>query len=471
LTRRADEAIFLVVADGLRAFDADDSLALRAGATAMRIEGATFWLRRVTLLVVIVLVAAGCDWTMFGYGPGNTRYNPSEKTIAPGNVASLTTAWSASVDESTSAAVANGMVYVGSDDEHVYAFDAAGSAGCSGTPKTCAPLWSASVFGSVKGSPAVVNGVVYVATNLGDLYAFDAAGSTFCSGTPKTCGPLWTAAGLGEIVGSPTVANGVVYVGSGDGHLYAFDAAGATNCVRTAMTCKSLWTASAGVNVKSSPAVANGEVYVEGADGLYTFDAAGSTGCSGTPKTCAPLWTASLGSSQLSSPAVANGIIYVNSFNGTVYAFNAAGSTGCSGTPKTCAPLWTAPTGNLLMSSPAVANGVVYVGSGTFGTLYAFSAAGSTGCSGSPKTCAALWTASLGSECECLSSPAVANGVVYVGTDFLTAVAPYAILAFSTTGSGPLWTALPGSLVQSSPSIANGTLYIADHLHLFAFKP
>lgn len=37
-------------------------------------------------------------------------------------------------------AVANGLVYFGSDE--VYAYDASGVTTCTGTPKTCAPLWS-----------------------------------------------------------------------------------------------------------------------------------------------------------------------------------------------------------------------------------------------------------------------------------------------------------------------------------------
>ena len=51
------------------------------------------------------------------------------------------------------------------------------------------------------------------------LYAFDAAGGMNCSGTPTTRTPLWTGATGGPISSSPAVANGVVYVGSEDNHL------------------------------------------------------------------------------------------------------------------------------------------------------------------------------------------------------------------------------------------------------------
>jgi outer membrane protein assembly factor BamB len=69
---------------------------------------------------------------------------------------------------------------------------------------------------------------------------------------------------------------------------------------------------------------------------------------------------------------------------------------------------WTAETGGFVYSSPAVANGVVYVGSSDK-KLSAFKA---DGCG--QVRCGALWTAETGGSVY--SSPAVANGVVYVGS-------------------------------------------------------
>ena len=59
--------------------------------------------------------------------------------------------------------------------------------------------------GAVTSSPAVAGGVVYVGATDGKLYAFDANGVTGCSGTPKTCTALWTAATVVP-VSSPTVS-------------------------------------------------------------------------------------------------------------------------------------------------------------------------------------------------------------------------------------------------------------------------
>jgi Bacterial Ig domain/PQQ-like domain len=118
------------------------------------------------------------------------------------------------------------VVYVGGGG--LYAFDAAGTINCSGSPKTCAPLWTALIFEDrvVESSPAVANGVVYATAtdffggSVTRLYAFDAAGSINCSGNPKTCQSLWVSQ-VGGSFSSPAVSHGAVYVG-GDSKLYAF---------------------------------------------------------------------------------------------------------------------------------------------------------------------------------------------------------------------------------------------------------
>jgi outer membrane protein assembly factor BamB len=118
------------------------------------------------------------------------------------------------------------------------------------------------------------------------------------------------------------------------------------------------------------------------------------------------------------TPAVANGVVYTVSAGGTLSAFDAAGSTNCSGavTARTCAPLWTSASGGngyVTMSSPAVANGVVYFSS-TNGGTYGYDAAGSLNCSlsSTAKTCAPLWGAVTGFIGG--GSPAVVNGVLYI---------------------------------------------------------
>jgi len=342
-------------------------------------------------------------------------------------------------------------------------------------------------------SPAVVNGVVYVASLDGKLYAFNANGCGQFACNPlwtgamdtefssvsspavvngvvyvgsedhklfafaaagcghSTCLPLWTGTTGGAIDSGPLVANGIVYVGSEDHRFYAFSANG---CGRS--SCTPLWTVSTGAGINSAPAIANGVVYFGSQDGkLYAVNA---NGCGSL--ICKPLWTAQVGQSIFgSSPAVNGGIVYIASFiesdfsSSKLYAFNA---NGC-GRP-TCQPMWTAPAGDFVSSSPAVANGKVYVGSGD-DLLYAFNA---NGCGQS--TCSALWRGeAIGEQAGLLSAPTVANGLVYVGEN------NGMVEVFDANGCGdsiclPV-TQLPTNneqIVSSSPTVVNGTVYFGS---------
>ena len=314
----------------------------------------------------------------------------------------------------SSPAVAGGVVYAGSGDHSLYAFSASGCGAAM-----CAPLWTAATSGPILSSPAVAGGIVYVGSDDNGLYAFDAQGIVNCGGIPKTCTPLWRGAMPSDVISSPAVAGGLVYVASTSGQLSAFDAAGVTNCAGTPKTCEPVWTASLGLPSDSSPTVVGGVVYVGGGAGLLAFDAAGVTNCGGSPKTCTPMWSAPMGGLVFSSPAVAGGVVYAGSFDEKLYAFDAGGVTGCSGVPKTCAPLWTGAiqAEGLMISSPAVANGLVFIGSGGLSDhrVYAFDATGTTGCSGVPKTCVPMWIGDTPGGVR--SSPAVAGDSLYVGSD------------------------------------------------------
>jgi outer membrane protein assembly factor BamB len=304
------------------------------------------------------------DWREFHEGRTRQGHNSTENTLNVSNVSGMQIRWSANIGVFTSSpAVANGVVYVGSYDYNLHAINAL----------TGQPLWSAPTQFDIDCSPAVAGGVVYVASDDGSLYAFNAA----------TGRRIWRA-GTGIEASSPAVVDGVVYVGSSSvspvvhGVLYAFNA----------KTGQTIWSAVTGGQIGySSPAIASGIVYIGSDDTkLYAFNAA----------TGQPLWSA--GNLVYSSPAVVDGIVYVGSQDTKLYAFNAA----------TGQLLWSAATGGQIYDSPAVANGVVYVASGV-GELYAFNAA----------TGQSLWSGAIAGNT--FSSPAVANGVVYVGSGSLYA--------------------------------------------------
>ena len=69
---------------------------------------------------------------------------------------------------------------------------------------------------------------------------------------------------------------------------------------------------------------------------------------------------------------------------------------------------WTGATGAAVNSSPAIANGVTYVGSND-GKLYAFA----VGCATNGSACTPAWSYPVGTDVQ--SSPAVSGGVVYAG--------------------------------------------------------
>jgi len=67
---------------------------------------------------------------------------------------------------------------------------------------------------SVQSSPAVVNGVVYVGSDSDSVYALNASNGIL----------RWQYRTGGYVFSSPAVVNGVVYVGSEDSYVYALTA-------------------------------------------------------------------------------------------------------------------------------------------------------------------------------------------------------------------------------------------------------
>jgi outer membrane protein assembly factor BamB len=110
-----------------------------------------------------------------------------------------------------------------------------------------------------------------------------------------------------------------------------------------------------------------------------------------------------------------------------------------------------------MYSSPAVANGVVYISPAYDNNLYALNA----------KTGTKLWSYMTGNFVY--SSPAVANGVVYVGSD------SDAVYALNAKTGAPLWRYLTRSEVDSLPAVANGIVYVGtwdpdNHVYAFGLK-
>jgi hypothetical protein len=224
------------------------------------------------------------DWAKFRFDLNNAGFNPYENVVDPSNVSGLqvtwrftnwtrgsllarrggrhrlrglgpmtgSTRWWATGKElwscakgyrvSSSAAVADGVVYVGAGDGKVCALVAA----------TGEKLWSYATGRYVVSSPAVANGAVFVGSIDHSVYALDAA----------TGAKTWSHAAGHAVRSSPAVANGVVYVAAWEGRVCALDAA----------TGAELWRYATGDMVESFPAAANGMVYVGSYDEkVYAF--------------------------------------------------------------------------------------------------------------------------------------------------------------------------------------------------------
>ena len=249
---------------------------------------------------------------------------------------------------------------------------------------------------------------------------------------------LWNYTTGGGIGSSPAVVGGVVYIGSYDGKVYALNA---NNGIQ-------LWNYTAGATVESSPAVVNGVVYIGSEvstvlNGNYFGSVYALNATNGNK-----LWNYTTGNYYNyveSSPAVVGGVVYIGSSEGitpepptfasagNVYALNATNGD----------KLWNYTTGSNVDSSPAVVDGVVYVGSGN-GNVYALNA--SSG--------AKLWIYTTNGWVD--SSPAVVDGVVYVGSFDSN------VYALNASSGAKLWIYTTGAPVFSSPAVVNGVVYIGS---------
>jgi len=348
---------------------------------------------------------AGIRWSSYTNGEvtsspavvdGIVYVGSNDHQVYTFNTADGTKIWSTYTngEVTSSPAVVDGIVYVGSSDHKVYAFNTA-----DGTK-----IWSTYTNGEVTSSPAVVDGIVYVGSSDHKVYAFNTADGT----------KIWSTYTNGEVTSSPAVVQGVVYVGSSDHRVYAFNAA----------TGSKIWDTYTNGAVTSSPAVAGGVIYVGSNDNqVYAFNAADGT----------KIWSTYTNGAVTSSPAVVDGVVYVGSKDLQIYAFNA--TTGSK--------IWSTYTSGEVTSSPAVVNGVVYIGSKDL-QVYAFNAA----------TGSKLWSTYTNGEVT--SSPAVVDGVVYIGSN------DRQVYALNAADGTKMWSYYTNGEVTSSPAVVDGVVYIGS---------
>ncbi len=305
-------------------------------------------------------------WPQFGFDGAQTRHNPDETQISPENVSDLEL------------------------------------------------LWSTSINCSFYGCPIVADGLVHMGTYCGEIAALHTRSGTVA----------WKRRAMGGAVGTPLVANGMVYYGERDQRrLAAFDA----------KSGRTVWTSTTYSEIGDrSPALWNGLLIQTDPMVTYGFDAA----------TGAQRWTRSVGAVGRVSPATSEGVFYLSNLGGQLIALRAVDGT----------ILWTGAIGEIGNSFPAVDEntGTVFVSS-TDRRLYAFS---TQGCRDSP--CGPAWWGALeqaGGE----NGVAVGDGKVYAGAGRI-------LHAFDAHGCGqrectPIWSAAFGDRIRTAPALANGLLY------------
>jgi len=356
------------------------------------------------------------------YGNSSLRAQPSaKKPFIPRKTAPQKPLWTFPGDFSNSSpTIAGNTIYIGSNDGHLYAIDA----------QHGNKLWAYNANSPIASSPAVVEGTVYFGTEDGFFHAVNIANQQL------RWSPFSTTS---NIAGFPAVVKGVVYFGSADFYLYALNASDGTP----------LWKFKTQGAIISSPAVVNDIVYIGSGDGnLYAHDA-----LKGGP----PLWTFSpqnttdLATKRInSSPAVASACVYIGSESGVIYAVHVK-----DGTLR-----WSHSTGKNVSSSPVVVGNTVYIGSED-GYLYALAAN-----DGTP-----LWSFSTAFRAPIYGTPAIADEVLYLGSDNVAAHNGN-LYAIDIANQGKtLWSYLVGE-INSSPAVANNIVYIAsswDNM-LYAFS-
>ena len=436
------------------------------------------------LFVVGALVASGCDWPQYLYGASHTGSTPDTSISADALATNgLAAAWKVPGAAVVGPVVA-GTVFAGADTFNpsgpfLAAYDAAGTAGCTGAPKVCTRLWTAD--GALATSAAVADGLLIAPGVDGGIAAYDATGTVGCAGVPKICAPVW-AGHVGADVGvvNLAVANGLVYVETTTNQVPAgpgiavFDGHGVNGCSGSPVVCEPLWTARVTVNGYGGLSVGSGVVALMASTGLYAFDAAGTTGCTGSPKVCAPLWRADIpGGPGYDLPVIANGTVLVTSAGlADTYGFDAAGARNCAGAPKTCTPTLRFKLAKL---SPAVRGTTLYSLRGR--QVAAYDASGSSHCSGRAlRTCTPLWKSTVHAgqckppgPCDQFSSLVVANSVVYQGyTD--AGQAGGDITAYDATGTRdcamgicqPIGRWATGGNGSRPPIVSGGSVYVGE---------
>lgn len=337
--------------------------------------------------------ARGDDWPVFR---GNAQQTGVVAAALPENLKVLWTYKAKDAIEST-AAVVDGVAYVGSMDEHLYALDL----------KTGALRWSVKT-GAVKAAVACRSGAVYVGNGDGGFHCLDAR-----TGTPR-----WKYDVPAEVTSGANFVGDAILFGCADEHLYCLGGDG-----------KLRWKFKvAGGPVLGSPASGGGHTFVSGCDStLHVLDVGRGSAVRGVDLEGQTASTPAVVGDELYLGTMTNQVLAVNWQKGEVaWKFEAPrrpkpffGSAAVGESVVVCGSrdknvyglerksgkeLWRFATQGNVDASPVIAGDRVYAGS-LDGTLYVLDLARGTE------------RARIRLGAEIIASPAVAEGRLVIGTE------------------------------------------------------
>ena len=235
----------------------------------------------------------------------------------------------------SSPTVSDGVVFVGSANNNLYAVDAA----------TGKEIWRFPTGGRIRSTPVVDGEHIYFGSWDHHLYKLKA----------KTGEQIWRFDTGGVVQATPAVSDGRVFIGSRNPKVFAVDAA----------TGEQLWEFdhTDGSWVESSGVVFDGVLYVGSSDALTLFAFDGATG--------RLIWKYRTGGWSWSTPAVTDDTVYIGAISAFPYYFEGVTlERGLHAVDrKTGKAHWVVPTGKLpgyvtggVMSTPLVVGDEVVVG-------------------------------------------------------------------------------------------------------------
>lgn len=287
----------------------------------------------------------------------------------------------------------DGLVYIGSLDNNLYAVDAA----------TGKFIWKYPTGGSIVGRPVIKDYCLYLGSEDFNLHVIVARNGR----------PIWTYHTDGFVRSSPCVTDNYVFIGSDDGYLHAVYLSTGSRVWRfhvaspirsTAAFQNSLvyfgsesgdfycvdlfgqpkWHTRTKRGITSSPVFMGENILFGSMDGaLYAYD--GKNGWE--------TWRYRLGRGTISTPWLEGNVIYTGAVDGLIYAIDG----------KTAREVWTFRTDHQVTGSPIVVDNYLYCGS-VDGNLYCLDA----------RTGRQVWK--YATEKPITGTPLVVDDVIFIGS-------------------------------------------------------